>query len=816
MNLKTVLSIFLLLIQWLFLNGAAAARAEENLPPLSLKEFLSIRYPMDLSISPDGKETAFTVAWAEFEKNQYEEHIFLAGPHDPARQITFGPGQDRTPRWSPDGKNLAFLSKRTCEDEPFQIYILPLSNGEGRRLTDAPRGVLDFCWSPDGRSLIYLTEEPAPAAVEKARENALDKYDDAIVHDGEKYRGEIWKISVDGEASRVFLGSSGMESLALSPDGRKVAFTTDLTGDRDDVRKRDVWVLDLETGKARPATNRPGMEWNPRWSPDGKKIAFLAFFDPPFEYGRPDIFMVHSGGGEPVSITGMTDIEVEDFRWPAGGEKIYFRGLAGCSSRVYSIRPDGSNLEKHTSGGKTAGPFDATSDGRILAYFQEDSAHGPDLFIKGIKDKDSKTLSDLNPLIKNRRISAQKSMRWKSKDGLEIEGILTLPPCFQKGRAVPTLVYLHGGPYGVVQNTLREREFQIWANHGYAVLAPNFRGSAGYGHKFATANRRDLGGKDLEDILSGIDFLEEKGIANPDQLACTGGSYGGYLTNWLIARTQRFKAAVSKYGIFSFLTDMGCSSMPTFELDYFDKWYWEELTPYLDRSPLKYVRDIRTPVLILHGEEDDNTFIANSIEMYTALKKLGRTVEFVRYPREGHGFEEPAHQADAVERALAWVNRYISPVKEMPLRRVGEKIEQGPWRLKVLSAEIVPDYSGILAAGKFLEVRFILEDREEQTPRWELRADKDISFDDFSGTFHSPAGIVLESLGTTSLLRGKDLLVSVSEKEGENRALSLRVAFDLPPALTRGIFKIKNLPPVEIDLPQPGAEKRYISRPSSR
>ncbi|MFH0801865.1 MAG: S9 family peptidase [bacterium] len=805
MKLRTVPLIFLLFVQWLFPGSAAAARAEENLPALSLKEFLSIRYPLDLLLSPDGTKAVFTVTWTDFKKNQYEEHIFLAGSAGITRQITFGPGQDRTPRWSPDGRSLAFLSKRACEKEPdeikFQIHILPLSNGEGRRLTDAPRGVLDFCWSPDGRSLIYLTEEPAPAAVEKAREISLDKYDDAIVHDGEKYRGEIWTISLDGEASRVFLGSCGMESLALSPDGGKAAFTTDLTGDRDDVRKRDVWVLDLKTGKAHQVTHRPGMEWNPRWSPDGKKIAFLAYFEAPVEYGRPDIFLVPSGGGEPVNITGRTDIEVEDFRWPAGEEKIYFRGLVGSSSHIYSISPDGNNLERLTSGEKVAGPFDASDAGPVLAYFQEDSAHGPDLFFKGPKDKDSQILSDLNPLLKNRRIAAQKSIRWKSRDGLEIEGVLTLPPGFQKGRPVPTLVYLHGGPYGVVQNTLRDRKFQVWANHGYAVLAPNFRGSAGYGHKFATANRRDLGGKDLEDILSGIDFLVGQGIADPDQLACTGGSYGGYLTNWLIARTRRFKAAVSKYGIFSFLTDVSCSSMPTFELDYFDKWYWEELPPYLERSPMKYVQDIRTPVLILHGEEDDNTFIANSIEMYTALKKLGRTVEFVRYPREGHGFEEPVHQADAIERSLAWVNRYISPVKEMPLRRVGEKIEQGSWRLTILSAKIVPDYSGIPAAGKFLEVHFIIEDLEELTPRWELRADKDISFGDFGGIFQSPAGIVLKSLGTTSLLRGKEFLVSVSEQDGENRALSLRVAFDIPPAMTRGILKVKNLPPVEIDLP---------------
>lgn len=805
MKRRTVLLIFMLFVQWLFFNGAAAAWAEGNLPPLNLKEFLSIRYPLDLSLSPDGKKAAFTVTWADFEKNQYEEHIFLAGPSEPARQITFGPGQDRTPRWSPDGKTLAFLSKRTCEDEPegkkFQIYLMAFSNGEGRRLTDAPRGVLDFCWSPDGKSLIYLTEEPAPAAVEKARENALEKYDDAVVQDREKYRGEIWKISVDGEGSRIFLGSCGMESLALSHDGRKVAFSTNLTGDRDDVRKRDVWYLDMETGKAHQVTHRPGMEWNPRWSPDGKKIAFLAYFEAPVEYGRPDIFLVSSEGGEPVNLTGRTDIEVEDFRWPAGEDRIYFRGLAGTSSHIYSISPDGINLEKPTSGEKVAGSFDASGGGQILAYFQEDSAHGPDLFLKSAKEKKSKILSDLNPLLKNRRIAIQKSIRWKSKDGLPIEGVLTLPPGFQKGRPVPTLIFLHGGPYGVVQNTLRDREFQVWANHGYAVFAPNFRGSAGYGHKFSTANRRDLGGKDMEDILSGIDFLVGERIADPDQLACTGGSYGGYLTNWLIARTRRFKAAVSKYGIFSFLTDVSCSSMPTFELDYFDKWYWEELSPYLERSPLKYVQDIRTPVLILHGEKDDNTFIANSIEMYTALKKLNRTVEFVRYPREGHGFEEPVHQADAIERALAWVNRYISLVKEMPLRRVGEEIEQGPWRLKVLSARVVPDYSGLLAAGKFLEVNFILEDREEQTPHWEIRADKDITFGYFGENFQSPAGIVLKSLGTTSLLRGKDLLVSVSEHDGENRALSLRVAFDIPPAMTKGILKVKNLPPVEIDLP---------------
>lgn len=215
---------------------------------------------------------------------------------------------------------------------------------------------------------------------------------------------------------------------------------------------------------------------------------------------------------------------------------------------------------------------------------------------------------------------------------------------------------------------------------------------------------------------------------------------------------------------------------------------------------MKYVRDIKTPVLILHGEEDDNTFIANSLEMYTALKKLGRTVEFVRYPREGHGFEEPVHQADALRRSLSWINRHVFTGGERPPRLGGEEIEQGLWRLKVLSAETVPGYSGIEAGGKFLEIRFLLESRGCDTPPWDIAPEKDVSFILPGGTAYPPAGIVVESPGDFTLLRGRNITVSSVGREGGSRALALRLAFDIPKDLRRGTLRVKDMPPVEIEI----------------
>jgi len=224
-------------------------------------------------------------------------------------------------------------------------------------------------------------------------------------------------------------------------------------------------------------------------------------------------------------------------------------------------------------------------------------------------------------------------------------------------------------------------EFQLFASAGYVVFAPNFRGSAGYDGSFDIANKGDIGGMDYEDIMNGVDYLTDTGIADPQMMGVTGGSYGGYMTNWIISQTDKFKAAVSKYGIFNLITDFSNSNIPSWEKNYLEYYYWENLDIYLKRSAFNYADNINTPVLIIHGEEDKNTFISNSKEMYTALSYMGKTVEFVRYPREGHGIKEPNHRIDMMKRCVNWFNKYVK--EEPEAKNVGDIVTSGDFALKV-------------------------------------------------------------------------------------------------------------------------------------
>ena len=418
----------------------------------------------------------------------------------------------------------------------------------------------------------------------------------------------------------------------------------------------------------------------------------------------------------------------------------------------------------------------AVSD-KVLAFLVEDKTSAPDVYV--LKNGELKKLTDLNPQLKNFTFGEQTVIRWKSFDGWVIEGVLVKPVNFEQGKRYPMLVAVHGGPYGRIQDILRQYyNLQVWANEGYLVFAPNFRGSSGYSNKFGIANFKDLGGGDFKDIMAGIDYIvKELKIADENKIGIFGGSYGGYMTNWAITQTDRFKAAVSMFGIFNLITDYSNSYLPSWEPDYLGDYYWNNLKIYLERSPFYYVKNIKTPVLIMHGDEDPNTFISNSKEMYQALKHLGKTVEFVRYPREGHGFREPNHRIDEFYRCLAWFNKYllgIEPEKK-PLVRVDEWVETDEWAIKVVNANKNVNYSGFDTSKKFIEVEILFRAKENAKPL-EINLLSDFTLIS-SDAYASPAGVPVEVSGVKGLLVG-NVKASINAKD-EKQYYPLRVAFDV-------------------------------------
>lgn len=782
---------------------------------LTIRDMLSFKTISTPVLSPDGRRVAFTLSDVDFTESLYRTDIWVVDTEARKPQpFTRSKENESAPRWSPGGAWLAFLSNRPPATTPTptpgspkeegaknQIWLISATGGEAFQLTEAEEGVIAYEWLPDGQTILYLTREALPKPEKERKQRDRQQKFDPIVEDKEKYRREFWTIDVTSKkAKRVFLGDYGIGAFDISPDGKRVVYMTNYTGKEDDGEKFDLWLLSLEDGTARQITRRAGGERSPRWSPDGTAVAFLAPQIPEISYSQTDLFVVSPEGGEPQLVTKEFDRSVESFRWFPDGRTLCGIAAWGVYSPLVRLPRTKGAPELITRTEIVVSAFDLSKDGSRLVLLAEDAQSLPDLWLLGQGGNGLVRLTDVNPEVKEFEIARQEVIRWKSRDGRDIEGVLTLPLGYQPGTRYPLLVAVHGGPHGRTLHTFRQYyNFQVWAANGYAVFSPNFRGSSGYDGAFDIANRGDLGGQDFQDIMTGVDALIARGVADAEKLGIFGGSYGGYMTNWAITQTDRFKAAISMYGIFNLITDFSNSYLPSWEPNYLGGYYWDMLDVYIRRSPFAYVKNIKTPVLILHGEADPNTFISNSKEMYTALTTLGKTVEFVRYPREGHGFREPNHRIDEMERALAWFDRYLKG--ETPETRkefhVGEKVPAGAWEFEVVSVNAEAAYPGLTAEGRFVEVSLLFKSASHESPPLQLRLDeRDVVLLDDQDRAVGPVGVPVEMSGVRGLVRGATRFTAAVAAAEPTTYVPLVLTFELPRERQAVALRVKNFPRV--------------------
>jgi acetyl esterase/lipase len=391
-------------------------------------------------------------------------------------------------------------------------------------------------------------------------------------------------------------------------------------------------------------------------------------------------------------------------------------------------------------------------------------------------------------------------IRWTAPDGLDIEGILVLPPDWEAKRPLPAVVVAHGGPADHAVNTIADEQLEAIAGRGYAVLAPNFRGSTGYGAPFNVANFRDLGGADLADVLAGVDWMVEHGIADPARVGITGASYGGFLTNRAAVGTDRFAAVVSRSGIASLVTDFANSELSEFEWDYFHAYFWEDFDTYWKLSPLSRVAEAKTPLLLLHGEDDTNTAPTNSVELYTSLSARGVPAELVLYPREGHTFEEPGHWLDARERMMDWFDRWLVAAGTETTARVGEPVREGPWTLVVTSADWVAEVGGARPESGLVVVELVLAAEAPVEGRAVTLCGEgaEVALEDSSGRRFPPAGIPVEWPGGEHLVTGLQTVELRGSPDHGDASWTLRFAFHPPETVGAGRISAFGLPPVSV------------------
>jgi dipeptidyl aminopeptidase/acylaminoacyl peptidase len=645
---------------------ALCTPGDEKTPlrPEDVVAFSSVSSP---EINPDGSLALYVKTVVDLESSTYKRTIWLADlSRECEKQFTNSLGDNTSPRWSPRGDLVAFISTRPYlsggrETRGRLLWLISAAGGEAWLPAELEEGVNDFRWSPDGKQIFILSTEGPSEEAEKERAAKAKRKDDAVVVDAELFRDRFWVLDVaDGSLKKIADCHPGIDDFEVSPSAQRIVYSTNYTGKMDDDQKFDLWLVDTATGATSRLTDFPGPETSPVWSPDSKRVAYISTTGPDIEYAQTDISIIDAvPGSTPEMVTGDFDRSILRLAWADDGT-IFCTAAMGVDTPLYRIylQKDAVKMELMSSDGLGVNSFSLDRGPRRALMLADGFPRLADVYLLDLRAGNLRQVTDMTAQLEPFRLAEQMVIKWKTEDGTALEGVLALPVDYKKGQLVPLILHCHGGPYGRVRNTFYN-SWQVYAAAGFAVIAPNYRGSVGYGDAFGRALEKDFGGVDYRDCLSGVDAVIKKGVADPERLGVTGGSWGGYLTNWTISQTDRFKAAVSMFGIFSLFTDMSNSIQSGFEKMYFGDYYWDDKTLYVERAPQTYVKDINTPVLLLHGEEDTLTNIANSREMYTALRLLGKTVQFVVYPREGHGFREPNHQIDSMRRAVEWFDKYL-------------------------------------------------------------------------------------------------------------------------------------------------------------
>jgi len=637
---------------------------------MTIEHSLAIRSLANPELSPDGRWVAYTQSEWDRENNRRISHIYLVPAAGGAPiKLTNGEKGESSPQWSPAGLRVAFLADR---DKGNQIWWISATGGEAEKLTSEENAVTAFTWSPDGRRIAYVTRDVAKDKSEREKKKK-DKFD-AIVVDHDYQYSHLWILEVDTRAKRRLTeGEFRVSSPQWSPDGCWIAYALSRGGwqessftDISEERNTDIHVVSVDGGAPRRLTTNPGPDTSPRWSPDGGEIAYVASEDPKVWAAKSDILVAAADGSRSRNLT-------RDYPSPAGsgltwsrdGRRLYFTGPIGSHSQLFQVPAAGGAVRQLTRGERSWGAFDVSRDGTRIAATLTGPLDPAEIWVAGGDGGQERRLTQANPQLGEFALSAPETIRWKGPGGLEVEGVLIRPLDNQPGKRCPLILQIHGGPYGRFDAGFNSRA-QIFAANGYAVLMPNPRGSTGYGHAFTVANLGDWGGQDFQDIQAGVDALIARGLADPDKLAVMGGSYGGFMTFWTVTQTDRFKAAIGHAGISDWYSFHGQSDIPGLMEYGFVGQPWTAAETYRKYSPMTHVARVKTPLLITHGEQDRRVPIAQAEQYYRALKKRGVEVAFVRYPREGHGIQEPNHQVDLVRRQLEWLDSRLGISRAKP------------------------------------------------------------------------------------------------------------------------------------------------------
>ena len=640
--------------------------------PLTVNELFALKSVSSPILSPDGAQVAYTVRSMDLKKDTSDADIYLipfAGGE--AVRLTTSPKAETSPRFSPDGKWIAFLSSR--EGDKSQVFLLSRGGGEASRLTDMKGGVGAFEWSPDSKRLVLVASDPDPDAPDPEAKGDDKKTPKPIVtrriqfkRDYEGYlrelRSHLYAFEVEKKTSvQITSGPYDDEQPAWSPDGKTIAFVSNRTAEPDTNRDSNIYLIAPVAGETPQAiTTNPSEDEHPTWAPDGKSIVYVeGGVVADMWYGSNHLATVNVATGVVKALTKDLDRNVGEPKFTTDGRAILFAIEDGGNSHLGRIPAEGGAIERIVAGERDVQSFD-TRNGRIV--FLESQPTLPSE-ISTLDGANVRRLTKTNDaLLKDIKLAPVERFKARSKDGTMIDGFLHRPVDGKAGAKAPTILRIHGGPTSQF-STAFDFERQLLAAQGYAVVAGNPRGSTGYGRDFSYALFAKWGEPDFDDLMAVVDQAVSMGVADPDRLGVGGWSYGGILTNYVISKTTRFKAATSGASISNILAGYGTDHYQ-YEYEAELGLPWKHADAYLKLSgPFLKADQIKTPTLFLCGEDDMNVPLLNSEQMYQAVRRLGIPTELVIYPGQNHGIRTPSYQKDRFERYVKWYDTYLRPEK---------------------------------------------------------------------------------------------------------------------------------------------------------
>ena len=681
MSRRSRLTSFLAVLLPLLLIAAPVAAQDttssSDVPGPSFRDVLSLRQVSSPQMAPDGDAVAFEVRAPEWEENRYDTEIWIAREGQSPQPLTdAAEGSSTNPRWSPDGRFIAFTSDR---DDAPQLFVLPVGGGEARQVTDIEEGVRSPRWSPEGDRIAFLRQDPKPDSVKQREE----RYGDFAVEDEVTRHTHLWTVDVSDvlapsltaacdsigagcmprpEPDRLTEGDTlTVTGFAWSPAGDRIAVSH---ADRPTItawNSADIALLDADTGALTPLVSRPGMDTGPVWSPDGSQIFFettggedLVFYENE-QYAR-----IPADGGTITPLATAFDEDLSDVHWTPQG--IYAAAWQKTERHLVRLDPETGSVAVAGTAPRVLGSMSFSEDGAEVALMGQTPTTLREIYRTPLASFDPQPITEASEQIADWEIGSREVISWESADGTTVEGVLYKPVGFDPEETYPLLVNIHGGPASIdVPVPFENYVYPMlqWLNKGALILQPNYRGSTGYGEDFRSLNVRDLGTGDMMDVMSGVDHLVAEGVVDTTRMGAMGWSQGGYISAFLATNTDRFSAISVGAGISDWETYYVTTDITPFTRQYLQATPWEDEAIYEKTSPMTTITQASTPTLIQHGENDARVPIPNAYKLYQGLLDQDVETKLVVYKGFGHGISKPKEQLAATWHNWQWFARHL-------------------------------------------------------------------------------------------------------------------------------------------------------------